>query len=122
MNTTIDPAMLTKVQRGILLYAETCLVDQGGLLQGVRMNAVDHEALTEFAALGILQYGRIPFKTIETLAHNSAGPYTHWITFTDAAWALAHQLRRRVASMERPNRRKVDAALEAKNPTTSEPA
>lgn len=123
MNTTmIDPNTLTKAQRSMLVYAESCLVDQGGLLQAIRMNDDDYAALKHFADQGLLQYGRIPFKALETLAHPSAGPLTHWVTFTDEGWALAHQLRRRLASMERPNRRKVDAFLKVPHEETPEAA
>jgi len=105
---TIDD--LTKTERSILAYAETCLVDYGGLLEGKRMNQDDIDALKKFQDAGILTFGRIPFHTVETLGRMGRHP-THWITFTDAAWELAHAIRRLRAQADSASRKKVDAAL-----------
>ena len=101
---------LTKTERSILAYAECCLVDYGGLLEGRRMNEDDIAALRKFQDAGILTFGRIPFHTMETLVRVDRHP-THWITFTDAAWDLAHAVRRLRAQVDSVNRKKVDAAL-----------
>lgn len=113
----IDPATLTQDERSVMLYAETTMIDQGGLMQGCRLNEADHAALEKFKALGILDYGRIPFHTIEELLQPPGGVtmrYTHWVTFHEGAWSLAHALRRERAlraERVRTNRKKVDAAL-----------
>lgn len=75
-------ADLSKTQRSILLYAESCLVDHGGLLEGVRMNNADHAELAAFKADGLLDFGRIPGKLL-------GNGKTHWVVFTEQAWALA---------------------------------
>ena len=107
-------AELTRDEKSILLYAETCLVDGGGLMAGARMNEADIAALKKFRDGGILDFGRIPFHTIEKLIQ-PAVPLTHWVTFHDRAWELAHALRRQRASNgQSPNRKKVDAALAEK--------
>ncbi|MBR8434795.1 hypothetical protein KDW37_28950 [Burkholderia cenocepacia] len=107
--TPIDIATLTKVERSILLYAETCCVDAGGLLEGKRMNADDMTALRKFADAGILSFGRIPFHLLASLS--SLRQPTHWITLTDDAWQLAHALRRQRAARGSASRRKVDEVL-----------
>lgn len=108
--TTINIETMTKVERSILLYAETCCVDYGGLLEGQRMNADDMAALKKFEEAGILEYGRIPFKLLGPLGSYGRKP-THWITFTDAAWEVAHALRRRCSHKASVSRQKVDEAL-----------
>lgn len=89
MNLT--PETITRDQRSILMYAETCAVDHGGLLEGIRMNTADLSALKELAEAGILTYGRIPGKLLGTFRVRQA---THWCDLTDAGWTLAHGLRR----------------------------
>jgi hypothetical protein len=89
--STIDPASLTKAQRSILLYAECCLVDHGGLLEGKRMNDADLRALTDFQDAGLLRFGRLPFRAIAQMV---ARGVTHWVVFSSAAWDLAHAARR----------------------------
>lgn len=114
----MDIESLTKTERSILLYCETRLVDGGGLLQPARMNAEDHEALNKFKAAGILDWGRIPFRTMEQLTHPEDHPHmpglrlSYWVTFHDEAWEMTHKLRRKRADFSNsPNRRKVEAAL-----------
>lgn len=103
---------LTKTERSILLYAETCVVDYAGLLEGERMNGDDIEALKKFAAAGILKFGRIPARLLGSMISRKC---TYWIEFTDAAWALAHTLRRQAAERSKTassNYKKVRAALD----------
>lgn len=107
MTTTITLDTITRDQRSILLYAEACAVDYGGLLEGIRMNKDDHAALAELAAAGILTHGRIPGKMLGTFQRN----VTNWCDLTEAGWALAHQLRRARAAKPEPSREKVNAVL-----------
>lgn len=103
---------LTKTERSILLYAETCVVDHAGLLEGKRMNKDDLDALKKFEADGILKFGRIPGRLLGSMG---ARDCTHWVEFTDAAWTLAHVLRRQVAENSKShssNYKKVRAALD----------
>lgn len=88
---TIKPQDLTRTERSILLYAETTMVDYGGLLEGPRMNADDHAALDRLQAAGMLTWGRVPGRL---LGHFIGRNITHWVEFTDAGWTLAQQTRR----------------------------
>ncbi len=108
---------LTRAERSILLYAETCVVDGSGLMAGARMNEEDIAALKKFREAGVLDFGRIPFHTVNELRQPSV-KLTHWVTFRDAAWELAHALRRERAKQIGPNRRMVDEALAAKATTS----
>lgn len=108
--TTIDITTLTKVERSIILYAESCSVDYGGLLEGKRMNDDDLAALRKFHESGLLSFGRVPAKLLGPLSEYGRNP-THWVTFTDDAWALAHALRRQRAAHGSVSRTKVDEVL-----------
>ncbi|WP_323120020.1 hypothetical protein [Burkholderia alba] len=108
--TTIDITTLTKTEHSIILYAESCSVEYGGLLEGMRMNDDDLTALRKFADAGILAFGRVPAKLLGPLSDFGGKP-THWITFTDEAWQLAHALRRQRAARGSASRTKVDEAL-----------
>lgn len=105
-----DIQTLTRDEKSILLYAETCVVDGSGLMAGARMNEADIAALKKFKAEGVLDFGRIPFHTVGTLIQ-PAVKLTHWVTFHEPAWQMAHALRRQRALQIGPNRKKVDAAL-----------
>lgn len=114
--TPLDITTLTRDERSLLVYAETCLVDHGGLLTAERLNAADMAALAKFKEAGILDFGRIPAKLLGTLpAPGTSGRtlhLTHWVTFHEEAWQLAHALRRaRAERGNSANRRQVDEAL-----------
>lgn len=114
--TPLSITAMSRDERSILLYAESCLVDHGGLLTGERMNTADHAALAKFKEAGILNFGRIPAHLLGKLqAPGTSGralTLTHWVTFHDEAWELAHALRRqRAEAGNSSNRRKVDEAL-----------
>ena len=112
---TIDITALTKVERSIILYAESCSVDYGGLLEGKRMNDDDLAALRKFQDAGLLSFGRVPAKLLRPLSDYGRNP-THWVTFTDDAWQLAHELRRERAARGSASRTKVDEVLSERTP------
>lgn len=93
-------ASLTKNQRSILVYAETCLVDKSGLLSGERMNRQDLDDLDMFQAESYLRYGRIKLDLIPP--RSGADHFTHWVIFNPRAWALASELRQLRAEQRSP--------------------
>jgi len=100
---------LTKAQQSVLLYAESCMVDRSGLLEGIRMNQEDLDALKALQAEGVLTYGRIPSVLLEP--PNRMGGATHWVSFTDAAWEFAHTLRRERGTRVSQKRLDIDALV-----------
>ena len=84
---------LTKDERSALVYAESCAVDRGGLLEAKRMNGADHVALCKFQQAGLLTWGRIPSCCLPAPSHFSSSP-THWVRLTEEGWVLAGELRR----------------------------
>jgi hypothetical protein len=110
-NDDIKKLNLSKDDKSVLLYAETCVVDRDGLLEGGRMNADDIDALNAYRLEGIIKFGRIPVKLIGKYPFPGYRP-THWVTFTDRAWQIAGALRRERAESEPgPFRQKVNDAL-----------
>lgn len=113
---TLAPDNISRDQRSLLMYAETCAVDHGGLLEGSKMNAADLAALSTLADGGILTFGRIPGRLVGTFRR----PITHWCDLTEAGWALAHQLRRARAAKVEPTRAAINAVRAARAADTEE--
>lgn len=104
---TITTETITRAQRSALLYAESCAVDDGGLLEGIRLNKDDHAALDELQQAGILTWGRTPGRLLGKFTRN----VTHWCDLTEAGWTLASQLRRARAAKPNASREKVNAVM-----------
>lgn len=94
----ITPESMTRVERSVLLYAETTMVDYGGLMEGPRLNGDDHTALNRLQEAGMLTWGRVPGRL---LGQFTSRHITHWVELTEAGWALAHQLRRQTCLRSR---------------------
>lgn len=85
-----DMIWLDAARRDLLIYCEACLVEFGGTVIAARLTVTDFANLRLFKRLGILDFGELP------AAGDGAAPSprTHWVTFTDLAWLIAHALRR----------------------------
>jgi hypothetical protein len=101
---SLTPETITREQASILLYVESCAVEYGGLLEGVRINATDLRALVSLTEAGYLTFGRIPGKLLGSFQRG----VTHWCDLTDAGWALAHQMRRARAARSHATRGRID--------------
>lgn len=98
MELDFEIGELTKDERSLLVYCESCLVDYGGLLEGQRMNEADLKALRKFEVSRILKYGRIPSALLGEYV-GSRKP-THWVQFNKDGWIVAQELRKRRAAPE----------------------
>lgn len=87
-----SPENMTKDERSIMCYLESCSVDQGGMVEGIRMNSDDHEAIERLKACGFVEFGRIPAKLLG--ASPGGKKYTHWTRLTETGWNLAWKCRR----------------------------
>lgn len=88
---------MTKIERSCLAYLECCAVDAGGLVEGVRMNSDDHEAIKKFTAAGLLCFGRVHSSLLaegRRLASSRGCAYDHWVEFYDAGWKLVADVRK----------------------------
>lgn len=84
---------LNKDERSLLLYIETCAVDNNLKLDTRKLNDADWKILEIWKVMGFINHGRIRFKSIKN-------PFqTQWVELSDPAWELAHKERR-----ERANR------------------
>ena len=82
-----DLKKLNKNERSLLLYLETCLVDNGGKIDNRKINDEDIKIMINWEAKHFINFGRIKFNAI-TKPYNS-----NWIEFSDLAWKLAHKER-----------------------------
>jgi hypothetical protein len=78
---------LTKLERGLLLYFESCAVDFAGRVHGARMNGEDFEKAHEWSAEGFIDFGRIVMQD-----HNRDGG--NFVKLSRSAMALAQAERR----------------------------
>lgn len=85
---------LTKDEANIILYLETCLVDNRGYIQPARMNDTDWDIMNEWKRKGLIDFGRRLYKDITKYPTGAGGAKTHWVKFSNEAWQLAHKHRR----------------------------
>ena len=93
---------LTANELNLLLYLETCLVDATGMVDQMKLNDEDRKIMGKWNASGFVLSGRLRYAEIDSLyIKNVPGrrQITHWVRFTDSAWAAAHQER-----LDRANR------------------
>ena len=108
----MTPDTMTRDERSLLLYLETCAVDQGGLAEGRRMNKEDHEAAKKFAELKLAYLYRVPATILfDDNLEQVLRKYTHWVTLTPAGFELAHRLRVRRAGTLGPHAQAIRRAL-----------
>jgi len=87
---------MSRAERSLLLFFETCAVDYAGRVNPQRMNDWDHKIVDGWVKSNFVDYGRIASKD-----HNRQG--SNWVVLSDSAWTLAHEERR--ARYERNERR-----------------
>lgn len=78
---------LTRDEKSLLLYAETVMVDLGGIYEPRRMNDEDRAIMKRWKESGFLDHGRV---SSEHLTSRRAV----WIRLSPEAVALAQELRR----------------------------
>ena len=88
---------LTKTEKSMLLFAECCVVDHGGIYQSERTNAEDREVMDRWKAEGFIDHGRVSSEFLTATRRV-------WITLSPEAMALAQELRRERADRMWKNR------------------
>jgi len=78
---------MTKEERSLLLYFESCAVDKGGAVDSRRMNQNDFIIAQQWCVSGFIKFGRVYSKDVREAR-------THWVELSDEAWIPAHQERR----------------------------
>ena len=87
----------TKTEKSMLLFAECCVVDNGGIYQSERTNADDREVMDRWKAEGFIDHGRVSSEFLTATRRV-------WITLSPEAMALAQELRRERADRMWKNR------------------
>ncbi len=95
---------LSKDEKNLLLYIETCVVDYAGTVEAVRMNEVDFEAAKTLEEKGLCSVRRLKIASIEK-RKGSRKP-THHAILSDEGWVCAQRLRKEKAEM-RSKRQKI---------------
>ena len=90
--------IMTKDEKSLLLYLETCAVDQTGRIDQRRMNDLDRSIAERWADEGFIKYGRIA-------CHDINSTLTHWCVLSSEAWMLAGALRQQRALRTQQNRK-----------------
>jgi hypothetical protein len=87
---------LTKEERSLLLYLESCLVDHHGYINAQRINIDDRATLKAWDEAGYVHYGRLPMWVIQDRYRQSKHTEheSHYVRFSEAAWQDAHRERR----------------------------
>lgn len=79
---------MSKDERSLLLYFETCAVDHTGLVHHLKMNAADRVIANRWAQTGLIEMGRVCFGDIATVKASM------WVRLTPAMQDLAAQERK----------------------------
>lgn len=81
----------------LILYLETCLVDNQGCICPARMNNVDWDIMEELKKEGLIDYGRLPSEYIRNQKQRNFNLRSHWIEFNEQTWDIAYKLRKEKA-------------------------
>lgn len=80
---------MTKDQKSLLMFLETCAVDQFGAVRVAHMNDADMRQARKWAKEGFIEFGRIAAADIVEHPH----PRSHWVRLSPEAWSEAHSAR-----------------------------
>lgn len=83
---------MSKDERSLLLFLETCAVDNGGLIDVRHMNDDDFSIADDWQDKGIIEWGRLSFADVEKYGKNRS-PYSRYVIMSQQAFNLAHQER-----------------------------
>lgn len=88
---------LSHAEASLLLYLETCMVDNRGRVDQLRLNDEDRATIDLWNGSGFISFGRIVAKDVSPRGSS-------WVTLSDEAWLLAHEHRRARAERGQKNR------------------
>lgn len=78
---------MTREELALLLYLETCQVDQSGAVDPRRVNTQDMAIIRRWEDEGFVVFGRVS-------ALDITPSRAYWVGLSDEAWAAAHAERR----------------------------
>lgn len=87
----VEKEKMTKDERTLLLYFETCLVESSGKVNCQRMNEIDYGIAKKWTDEKFISFKRIPHKDVVNLGMQTN---THQVLFTEEAFTIALLLRK----------------------------
>jgi hypothetical protein len=90
---------LSREERSLLLFVETCAVDHAGAMSSKHLSSDDQKLLDRWNETGFVQSGRICFKDAERIKRGQ------WCELSEDAWLLSRQERRERAERLLSSRR-----------------
>lgn len=84
---------MSRNDKSLLLYLETCAVDYGGLVEARRMNAEDVATMARWNDSGFVLSGRVSSADLRRWENHNRRP-TQWCELSEQAWQAAHDERR----------------------------
>lgn len=84
---------MSRNDKSLLLYLETCAVDYGGLVEARRMNAEDVVTMEQWNESGFVVSGRVSSADLRLWENHNRRP-TQWCELSGQAWQAAHTERR----------------------------
>lgn len=81
---------LSREEQSLLLYLETCVVDNSCFIDTRYINEEDLEILKKFQDNDLIKFGRYSKKDVVTEMYSLG----YWVYLSNEAFALAHQLRK----------------------------
>lgn len=83
---------LNKKEKSLLLFFETCMVDNSAKVKSAHMNKDDFEIAKRWNEEGFIKFGRIEARKI--MSQQQFFKDTYYVELSDEAWDIAHKLRR----------------------------
>lgn len=80
---------MTKDEKSLLLFLETCAVDRGGRVDTRRMNSTDRNIVDGWTILQFVRFGRICYADLSPDSDTS-----DWVHLSEEAFRLAHEERK----------------------------
>jgi hypothetical protein len=83
---------MTKDERSLLLFFESCAVDKWGKVNIQHMNKEDNKIAEKWNKEKFIEFGRVASEYLIDL-DTKYGSGTHWCKLSNEAWKLAHEER-----------------------------
>ena len=90
---------MTREEKSLLLFFETCVVDHGGLVDIAHMNESDWDIAKRWDVEGFVSFGRVLSEHLKL-----TGKYSHWCELSEKAWGFARDERYARAARMNKNR------------------
>jgi len=88
---------MTKDEKSILLYLESCATDDIGRIDSRKINDIDLEIMKKWNKSGFISFGRLRSADIKSGSFKAT-----WVKLSDEAWETAFKLRKeRALRMEK---------------------